>query len=186
MARQILSLIGMMLRYGSKTIFHDEETQRDITAGEYILSELDKDGIEATDVVCQRIMDEYRTHMHDEDFQPDVYFSTHENLQIAQLAQRLLTQRYRLSRIYSRQRVSENITQEVHIPTDEEMLDEMLPKMIYELKHNIISQQKDVIIEKMQQVDIEGGEKVDDLLIQLQQLNNIDRILADELRRPIS
>lgn len=184
-AKQMSGVVAMMVRYGTHE-FHDESTGTTITAGEFILQELDADGIQASNPVLQQMIDEYREHMHEESFQPDVYFSSHPDSDVAQMAQRLLGIKYKLSRIFSRQTVSENVVQDVHVQTDDERLDDLIPKLLFELKLNIVRREERMIQNQMeQQADIDDA-SIMELCARLNQLKQAERLLARALDRPVS
>jgi DNA primase len=55
----------------------------------------------------------------------------------------MLADKYELSRMYSKQMVSENVVKEVDIPSDLDILPELVQRMLLELKYTIINERID-------------------------------------------
>lgn len=55
----------------------------------------------------------------------------------------MLADKYELSRMYSKQMVSENVVKEVDIPSDLDILPELVQRMLLELKYTIVNERID-------------------------------------------
>ena len=75
----------------------------------------------------------------------ETFFKFHHDPAISGLAVELIADRYQLSRIYSRQSISENVTQEVKLPTDEDNLAQLVTQFLLELKYTTINQRIDAL-----------------------------------------
>ncbi len=130
-------LIQVLLRDGQRMLFA-EAGGAPMRAAEYIFSQLRQDGIVLTNEVYARVMNEYEQHIQDPDFSPDRYFSFHEDAAVSQLAINLLSDPYPLSRMFSRQYVSENIQTEAQTDEPDELVSYIV-QVLLELKFDLIN-----------------------------------------------
>ena len=138
------NIIQLLVRYGERPVFQTSEGVI-VSVGDYILSELQNDGIECPNALYQAVLNEYAAHCHDENFVAETFFKFHHDPAISGLAVELIADRYQLSRIYSRQSISENVTQEVKLPTDEDNLAQLVTQFLLELKYTTINQRIDAL-----------------------------------------
>ena len=131
------NLIQVMLRDGQKPLFADTDG-RPVTAAEYILSQLKQDGITPTNETYARVISEYEQHWHEPDFSPERYFSFHEDTDISRLAISLSSDPYPLSRMFSRQYVSENIQADATKEETDESVSYIV-QVLLELKFDLIN-----------------------------------------------
>lgn len=131
------NLIQVMLRDGQKPLFAEADGQS-VTAAEYILSQLRQDGIAPTNETYARVMNEYEQHRHEPDFSPERYFSFHEDADISRLAISLSSDPYPLSRMFSRQYVSENIQADAPKEETDESVSYIV-QVLLELKFDLIN-----------------------------------------------
>ena len=66
-----------------------------IRTAEYILQELQRDGLSLTVPVFRTILDEAVTHLNEPDFRPEIYFLSHPDAEVSRVAMRLADDRYR-------------------------------------------------------------------------------------------
>jgi hypothetical protein len=59
---------------------------------------------------------------------------------VSQFAVNMLADKYQLSRMYSKQMVSENVVKEVEIPSEEDNLSELTQRLLLELKFTIVNE----------------------------------------------
>ena len=130
-------IIQVLLRDGQQVLFSADNGDN-ITAAMYIFSQLEQDGIAVSDEVYARVMDEYKAHMQDTDFSPERYFSFHHDTAVNQLAISLLSDPYPLSRMFSRQYVSENIETRVTQEDPNELVNYII-NILLELKFDLIN-----------------------------------------------
>ena len=155
----ILNLLQVIIRYGEIVLYQTEDNQT-ISVGEYIIQEMQNDNIVARNPIHQQIMDEFMKHHKDEQFVSSVYFKHHPNTAISELAVALIIDKYQLSRIYSKQSISENVVQEVQ-EDKVENLPELVQRLLYELKFTVIEES----LEELQQVLKDAKERGDEQLI---------------------
>lgn len=112
----------MLVRQGSDVAFVSDDG--DITVGEYIINELDRDNIRFESVYAS-ILEEYTQHMHDEGFNAQKHFSNlDENLKLLELSCDLMADKY------------QNTSGKEDIN-----FGEVVPKMVMEIKLAIIEKQ---------------------------------------------
>lgn len=136
------NLLQVVVRYGDRLLCETEEGQK-IIVGEYIFSQLRIDCIDAPNPLYRKIKEEFLKHCHDDGFVSETFFICHLDPEIMRFAVDLVTDNYQLSKIYYKQNVSENVTQEVKPETDEDKLPELVTQLILEIKYTVIDQRLD-------------------------------------------
>lgn len=175
------NLLQLMVRYGEKAAFPQEDGTF-ISAGDYIIQQLEGDEIQAPNALYQQIIDEYKAHCHDEGFVAETFFKFHSDPQISSLAVDLISDKYQLSRIFAHQSISENVVQEVKLQTDADHLPELLMRLILELKYTIVNQRIDQLEQMMKEADANGDHNlVMQLLASQPQLLSIKNAICQQL-----
>lgn len=141
--QNLLNLIQVIIRYGEYAI--GTYGEQPVLAGEYIIQEIRNDGVQIENPTYQSILDEYMEHCHEQGFVASTYFLHHPNIYISQLAVELTTDKYQLSSIYSQRSISENVTQEVKVQTDADVLPELIQRLLLELKYTIVNERIDAM-----------------------------------------
>lgn len=136
--RNIRNIMQLIIRHGEKIIYQDEQVV--VRAGEYIISELRKDNISFDDPIHSLIIDEYIRHYQEPNWVAANHFQYHSNIAVSQFAVNMLADKYQLSRMYSKQMVSENVVKEVEIPSEEDNLSELAQRLLLELKFTIVNE----------------------------------------------
>ena len=134
----IYNLIQLIVRSGEQIVYEDENVC--LRVGEYIINELRKDNINIDNPLHQRILDEYLVHYKEPNWIAAAYFQYHPDIQISQVAVEMLADKYQLSRMYSRQAVSENVVKEVDPSLTQETLSELTIRLLLELKYTIVNE----------------------------------------------
>lgn len=97
-----LDLIALVISHGSETICPNVETDDgqtvDISLTEYLYINLNDDGLNLNDPMCQRILDEAYAHHDDEKFDTQSYFVNHDDINIAALASSLSINKFEIDR----------------------------------------------------------------------------------------
>ena len=141
--QNIQNLMQLIVRYGEVVIYQSED--QIVRAGEYIISELHRDNVDVDNALYQLIMEEYMVHYKEPNWVAATYFQYHPNGDISQLAVNMLADKYQLSRMYAKQMVSENVVKEVDMPSDVDMLPDMVQRMLLELKYTIVNERIDTM-----------------------------------------
>ena len=167
------NLLQVLIKYGHLPLFKDEEAQRDKTVAEYIVEELDCDGLVLENPLHRQMLDECRQHLGEAGFQAERHFLNHPDGRISRLAADLIADKYVLSRVHTRSRV---------VPTDEERLLELVPRLVLELKNSVVL---DHIKQKLLEMKAAGEAKdyarIDILMEEIKQLDEVKKQLAKAL-----
>ena len=140
--RNILNLIQVLIRYGEQVIHQNEEQV--ITAGEYIITEINNDHIEITNPLHQKIISEYVANYQNPNFVASTFFQHHPNTEISQLSVDMIADKYQLSRMYSKRSISENVVQEVQYD-ETTILPELVQRLLLELKYTVVDERIDAM-----------------------------------------
>ncbi len=176
------NIIQALVRYGEKELYTQPETGAPVSVGEYIIHELETDGIVFDNPLYMQIIDEFKAHCHDEGFVAENFYKFHVNNKISQLAIDLIAEKYTLSRIHYKQAISENVKRAVKIPTDADRLFELIPRLIYELKILLIKDRQNQLTLQLKQAGHDMS-TVASLMAQYEQLTQIRLQLSKELGR---
>ncbi len=142
----IRNLLQVLIRYGNLPLFAGEDGTV-ISVGQYVLSDLDSDGIEFQNPIYQKVLEELRKHLTDENFVAETFFKYHTDPQISSLAgdliSEIISEKYPKSKIYNRKNISENVNVSIEPSSDEDELGELVPHLLYELKLALVNRQID-------------------------------------------
>ncbi|MCQ2341002.1 MAG: DNA primase [Paludibacteraceae bacterium] len=139
----MLNLLRVIVRNGEQELFTDNG--QSICVGEYIIGELNNDGILPRQIVHQQILTDFMAHYHDEGFVAESYFLHHENAQISHLAVELVVDRYQLSKMYA------------HQASEGEKLDEVVTRLLLEMKYTVVNERINML-----QSNLEKAQKEED------------------------
>lgn len=179
------NLLKMVVRYGERVLYQDEETC--ISVLQFIKSELEDDQIVFRHPVYRDMMQEAYEQLEDEAFIPERYFLRHHRNDFSMIAAELITERYELSKIYrsdiqdeNSTASSTNFTQKVE--KEEDLLFEIVPRYIMELKYRIL---REKITEAMEQIKLSERQGNNDALLQwmkeYRNLRELEKAFAKEL-----
>ncbi|MBO7232573.1 MAG: hypothetical protein J6V16_05425, partial [Bacteroidales bacterium] len=179
------NLLKMVVRYGERVLYQDEETC--ISVLQFIKSELEDDQIVFRHPVYRDMMQEAYEQLEDEEFIPERYFLRHHRNDFSMIAAELITERYELSKIYRSDIQDENgtasstnFTQKVE--KEEDLLFEIVPRYIMELKYRIL---REKITEAMEQIKLSERQGNNDALLQwmkeYRNLRELEKAFAKEL-----
>lgn len=150
------NLLQMIVRYGEKPLYQFDDGSF-INVGNYIIETLKGDSIEAPNALYQKVIDEFIAHQQDEGFEAERFYKFHPDPDVMKLAIDLITDKYQLSTIFTKQSVSENVTREVKIATDEDKLQELVPQLLLELKYTIITQRIEQLTEMIHKAEADDN-----------------------------
>ncbi len=126
-------IIQTLVRHGEKELYVQPETGEPVSVGEYIIHELEMDGIVFNNPLYMQIIDEFKAHCHDEGFVAEKFYKFHINDKISQLAIDLIAEKYTLSKIHYKTGKK---------PTEIDQLHESVPRLIYDLKIQLIQEKQ--------------------------------------------
>lgn len=128
-------LINHIIRHGEKTVCLVEEedgSERPISVIEYIVESLKQDELQLVSDLHQSILNEGMRMVEQDGFTAERYFINHVNPEISKLAVECISDRYQLSKIY---------TKDQTVVSDEERLDELTPHLILDYKLAVVEEE---------------------------------------------
>lgn len=186
-------IIRYVIRYGNTPIYRKYEKQKRkegkeiveedvlIEEGpgvtEFVMFDLDRDNIGFTNALYRRIFDEASSQVENPSFDAGRHFILHTDPEISSLASELMSDRYQLSKIHSRILGEEEGDQKSRL-LEQNLLNSYVPRATTELKNAYVLQKIQEIRNALKDAspDDENG-----LIVQLQQLQQIKKLLAKEL-----
>lgn len=172
-----LAILYYVIRFGSlKLIQREAEEGEEIdntTVLEYIIYDLERDGLSFNNNLYKQILNESIDHVSDSEFIPARYFLAHTDQNISRLTAELLEDRYELSKIHMRQ-YGENLRQEETPLAEEKQLEIAVPRVLTELKNAFVNQQIKSIKDQMKQKQKEGD--MDGSILLMQQLKGFEDV----------
>jgi DNA primase len=165
--KNILNLMQLIVRYGEYVIYHSADG-RDISVGEYIINELRSDNIEIKNPLYRQVIDEFFKNYHD-GFVASTFFQCHPDVAISQFAIQMIADKYQLSRIYSRQSISENVVQQVE-QDERDILPELVERLLLELKYTIVNERLDMLQQMLKEAQERGDWQLQTTILEQQPL----------------
>ena len=193
------ALIRYIIRYGERTLFSrnnqetDDETLSVVRVAEYIRTELAYDEIDIQWPVYKRILDEAVTLCEDETFVASHYFLSHTDLEISELAAKMMSSKYQLSKRF--EEPADNVVlrqtkltveqQKAEIEAkkaekEREQLERWIVYTIFELKNAHVNHEIDDIIKQIKEFQSDE-EKGRELQKRRMELDKIKQLLGKEL-----
>ena len=152
--QQELDILYFAIRHGVEFLYREYQPEshefvRDWSVGEYIVAQLLGDNIEFKNPINMALLTEFATHLHDEGFKPSTFFMQHTHPQISRLAVDLMTDKYQLSKIFTREEHHTSVDEQYRVTAkakrDAQKLEEhrrwlleSVPRVIYEYKNSIV------------------------------------------------
>jgi len=158
------NLLQIIVRYGERPLYTLADGST-ISVGDYILEQLRADQIQAPTPLFQRMISSYERHRTDEGFRASEFFKFHTDPEVSTLAIDLIADKYQLSSIFSKQSISENVTQTVRLNTEEEQLPTIIPRMLLELKYTILEQRIDEMERALREAERSGNWEMQRILL---------------------
>lgn len=168
----VQNLMQLIVRYGEVVLYQQDD--RLIRVGEYIIQELRKDNFNMENPMYELIIDEYIAHYQEPNWVAATYYQYHTNIELSQFAVEMLTDKYQLSRMYARQAVSENVVKEVEMPSDLDILPDLVHRMLLELKYTLVNERISALQKMLEMATQQGNWELQrDILAQQPLLNSI-------------
>ncbi|HET9571585.1 MAG TPA: DNA primase [Bacteroidales bacterium] len=127
------NILKQVLRHGAMKLCEDENEDgsiREVSVTEFILATLAADEIEIHHPLLKRMLEEAQMEYQKPGYNPERHFRNHRDPEISLLAADLSSEPYELSKYHARFQKLE---------TDAEKLDEIIPRVLEDLKYAIIS-----------------------------------------------
>ena len=158
------NLLQLIVRYGERPLYTLSDGST-ISVGDYILEQLQADQIQAPTPLYQTTIEAYAQHRMDEGFRASEFFKFHPDPEVSALAIDLIADKYQLSSMFSKQSISENVTQTIRVNTEEEQLPTIIPRMLLELKYTILEQRIDEMERALKEAERSGNWEMQRILL---------------------
>jgi len=176
-------LLRVLLKCGSLNIYDYEHEVSGEWISEsvatYVLSELEIDNMVSVDPLVNTILEEYRLHLDDPDFDAMRHFTHHTDPQINHYASGIVSEKHPLSTFWERSGS--------HIEKEEDLLEVVVPKLVREYKLRVISTMMNQIEGKMKIADAaKDFDGAMELMASYQKMTEIKKILSKQLDRTVN
>lgn len=165
----------LLIRFGEKEVHVGETKEGDpihVIAADWIISELDKDSLELIDPISQRVFDEFRLKLENNEIIGEKYFYSHPDRDLSKAVIDLLSKRHSLSENWREKH-------EIFVSMEEDNLHKSVLNTMYAYKMKRI----DLMVEERQN-SLKATDNVDEqiqLLAEMQQLREVKKAYAKEL-----
>jgi len=145
-------VLRLLLKFGNDSLgeFELEDDTRDITVGEYIISELRQDELESSNPLYNTLMKMYEENYENAGFSSSHFFVSSSDNKISSLATDLIASEYPLSRIHEKLGFSRE---------EKDCLDELVPKVVTELKWKKVKVLLEEKRQQMKKAEEEGNQE---------------------------
>lgn len=169
-------ILQAVVRYGEKVMCMVNDAQGNevpMTVIEYIMNDLQTDGLAFHNPLHRQILAEAAAHMNDEGFVAERYFLNHPNPDISKLSVNLINVRYQLSKYHSKLQ---------KIVTDEERLYELVPLLMINFKYAIVTEELKHMLTALQDPALaQNNEKCNALMKRYTDLRDVQNLMAKRL-----
>lgn len=168
------NILQVLIKYGKWVLYYEDiENTSPVTVEDYILKELEQDQLHFNNALYALVLDEYHKNSQQENFNAENYFLHHPNSEISKLVANLISQKYTLSKIYSKVK---------KIDAESEKLRDYVERVILEYKNSIVvSQLREKLIEMKKATEDKNEELVKQLMKEIEQLEEIKNQLSKNL-----
>lgn len=170
----IRNLTQLLVRYGERPYFTFANGTT-ITVGGYLIQQLEADQVEIPLPIDRRIFEEFKEHQNADGFVAENFFKFHPDPEINALACDLIADRYQLSSIFSKVAISDNIVQDVQQRSEQDLLNELVPQLLCELKLSLINERIAAVQKQMKEASSDDSAQSMQLLGHLSQLQAVKR-----------
>lgn len=174
------TLIRLLVIYGTYSLRFEylndaEETEEtNISTTEFILSELNEDGIEFTHPIYRKVYEEITNFIQDrKDIPNQKFFVNHHNPDITQAVSELLSDKYQLS---------DWAKKEIIVPTETDKLKEIVVEAVIRFKSKQVKIKIDYMLQKMKNSNVPEEDR-NNFMSDFQKLNELSKFIDKELGR---
>lgn len=161
-------LIQNIIRHGEEVIYKGVETEDgqiiNLNVAQYIDYDLGADGLEFSNPLFNRILQEAVEHSAEPDFKADLYFMQHPDPEVSQLAANLGIDRHQLSRSFQ-------------VNSNSNLLRQRIEHLILDFRMDIVSQHLKELQRKMKEVGSDMAQ-VKELMEEYKQTQELRNALA--------
>lgn len=173
-----LAILYYIVRFGNELLVEEGEENDAMTVIDYVKFDLERDGLWFTNPLYIQILEDAIAHAHEETFVPSRFFLAHTDAQISRIAAELISDRYQLSKVHTKQ-FGDDAKQEDTPMAEEKNLLKNVPRVLTELKDAYITKRMKEIKEEMEAKQKEGDwDAAIELMRQIKDLEEIKKALA--------
>ena len=167
-----------MLKYFGHEIFEVEGESPDetitITVGQYVVGELDTDGLKSVNQDINRMLDIFRENTDHKNFDATRFFINYPEAGLSRMASDLLAEKYVESKRWGKSGA--------FVEAESDILDILVPRIVQEYKLKQVKAMLKQIEKKIKQASTEGDfEKIMDMQNQYINLKKVGRYLSEQL-----
>lgn len=171
-------ILRILLKYFAKEVFEVEGDEPHetitLTVGQYVLGEIDADGLVSSNPEINRMLDIFRENISNKDFDPPRFFINHPEIGFSKLASDLLAEKYTESKRW--------VKGGAFVEAESDILDLLVPRFVQEYKLKKVKAMLRQIEKKIQLASTEGDfEKIMDLQNQYINLKKVGKYLSEQL-----
>lgn len=171
-------ILRILLKYFAKEVFEVEGDEPHetitLTVGQYVLGEIDADGLVSSNPEINRMLDIFRENIGNKDFDPSRFFINHPEIGFSKLASDLLAEKYTESKRW--------VKGGAFVEAESDILDLLVPRFVQEYKLKKVKAMLRQIEKKIQLASTEGNfEKIMDLQNQYINLKKVGKYLSEQL-----
>ena len=174
------TLIRLLVIYGTSALHfvyeneEGEEEETNLSAAEYIISELSDDDIQFTHSAFHKIYSEYITHIQESGtILDEQYFVRHQDPEISQAISELLSDKHQLS---------DWSKKEIIVPTEADKLKELVIEAVIRLKSKEVKLKIETMLKQMKNNEVPEADRLI-FLQKFQQLSQLSMHIDKELGR---
>ena len=174
------TLIRLLVVYGTSPLHFvyenedGEEEETTVSAAEYILSQLDDDGIEFTHPAYNKIYTEFVNHVNEhETILDDKHFVRHQDPEISQAVSELLSDKHQLS---------DWSKKEIIVPTEADKLKELVVEAVIRLKSKEVKLKLEEMLKQMKNNEVPETDRLN-FLHKFQQISQLSMHIDKKLGR---
>ena len=173
-----LEFLRFLIKYCKAPLFEVEgenphETEI-VKAGDFMISELENDDLVSENYLFQIIFSEIKENLGSESFDSWKHFIYHPNSDICKLATDLLSEKFQESKRWNKAGA--------HTEKEEDILDLLIPKIVFEYKHRKIRFMLESIEKKINEASVANDfDRVIDEQSKYMNLKRVEKFLSDKL-----
>ncbi len=168
-----LLIIRVIVRYGEKamcTIINEDGEDQTVRVAEYVVNDLKQDELEFHNPTHRKILQECIENINNPDFTSERYFIAHPDAAISKIAAELINERYTLSKYHSKSQ---------RIPSDEERLAELVPRLMIDFKEAIVAEEIKQVLRLLQDpATAKDPKESNSIMVRYKDLMEIQSLMA--------
>lgn len=160
------NLRQVLIRYGERVLYAEADGSL-VKVGEYIIRQLQEDGVQVTDPILDRMIAEYEAYHNDEGFVAERFYRDHNDQEISQVA-------------------IDTIIQYSETNDQGDVLISLIPRLIFELKYTLVKMRLAELDQQLEEANNRGDWDAVRTILQQQPMlleirNQISRFLGNRV-----